>query len=443
MGIESDQLVFDYLSRVADLAAQAGLTSRDRAQLVARLRADVDAARSGGPGRTDDPAAVRRILRRLGAPDTVVAGALPSRPTPPAGPVPAGPAPRAAGPSSGPERPQAPDAPQGRLPRLLRRPAGPSRPERGLDPEAAPEEAVGDAGGQGNAEQDRPGHGGHPDRAAEPGRGAGPGRDGAGERERPAARRGPLWLSGPRRAARPAGGAAQRPVPPPRTAAPPHLAGVDELGADRGGEGPDWWQTEPRPFGAAETVPGFVGGIEIDAMRTGVPPRAPETVPDGPSPDKAAPPAPDAGDAAAGAGGQPAPPSRGGLLRRLGRGLRGKPEGRAGWTSLGPLVLLAVALLVVGAVIGSWWALLAGWFLAYTSRRLTPAQAKSAALGVPGTVAAGLVVWLWGRVAGRWGEPVAEGAVGRELLAGLPGAVRVAAVASALYLLWCVRRRPR
>ncbi|MFP1626333.1 hypothetical protein ACLB9X_14415 [Streptomyces sp. 5K101] len=89
MGIESDQLVYDYLSRVGDLAQQAQLPSGARMRLVSSLRGEIDKQRSRFGG--DSPAAVRRILGRLGAPETVVAaaaeegaGAGPSRAAPPA-----------------------------------------------------------------------------------------------------------------------------------------------------------------------------------------------------------------------------------------------------------------------------------------------------------------------------------------------------------------------
>ncbi|MGW9432637.1 hypothetical protein ACWHA1_32475 [Streptomyces decoyicus] len=62
---------------------------------------------------------------------------------------------------------------------------------------------------------------------------------------------------------------------------------------------------------------------------------------------------------------------------------------------------------------------------------------------VPGTLVGGMVVWLWGRFDGRWGEPIAQGRVGQELADGLPGIVRVAAVASAVFLVWRLRRVPR
>ncbi|MCP9987593.1 hypothetical protein LUX01_13745 [Streptomyces sudanensis] len=59
---------------------------------------------------------------------------------------------------------------------------------------------------------------------------------------------------------------------------------------------------------------------------------------------------------------------------------------------------------MLGTVTGSWLALAAGWLLAYATRRLSRGQAKWGVLGLPGAVAAGAAVWLWGRVDGRWGN---------------------------------------
>ncbi|MEU1533735.1 hypothetical protein [Streptomyces fagopyri] len=73
MGIESDQLVFDYLSRVGDLAQQSQLPSATRMRLVSELRNEIDRRRSKAP--VDNPAAVRRILSRLGTPDELVTSA--------------------------------------------------------------------------------------------------------------------------------------------------------------------------------------------------------------------------------------------------------------------------------------------------------------------------------------------------------------------------------
>ncbi|MEU8550010.1 hypothetical protein AB0C81_24005 [Streptomyces roseoverticillatus] len=74
MGIESDQLVYDYLSRVGDIAQrQAELTSADRMRLVSRLRTEIERRRASEGA--DTPAAVQRILTSFGTPDEAVAGA--------------------------------------------------------------------------------------------------------------------------------------------------------------------------------------------------------------------------------------------------------------------------------------------------------------------------------------------------------------------------------
>jgi hypothetical protein len=105
------------------------------------------------------------------------------------------------------------------------------------------------------------------------------------------------------------------------------------------------------------------------------------------------------------------------------------------------MLLLAAALLVVGAVFGSLLALAGGWLLAYGSRNLSRTEAKWVVVGLPGTAAAAGVVWLWGRINDRWGEPIAEDGM-REALSGTwPWVLRGAAVASALYLVWRARRR--
>ncbi|MFH9860006.1 hypothetical protein [Streptomyces sp. NPDC017202] len=70
MGIESDQVVYEYLSRVGDVAQQRQLSSATRMRLVSELRNEIDRRRAKAP--VDSPAAVRRILDRLGSPDEVV-----------------------------------------------------------------------------------------------------------------------------------------------------------------------------------------------------------------------------------------------------------------------------------------------------------------------------------------------------------------------------------
>ncbi|KES07501.1 membrane protein [Streptomyces toyocaensis] len=341
MGIESDQVVYEYLSRVGDVAQQRQLPSAARMRLVAELRDEIDRRRAKAV--VDSPAAVRRIISRIGTPTEVVTAAEDA--------------------SSG-TTPGAPEAPA----------AVP------VQREPAP---GGDAGGE---------------------------REGRGERgdrgERP---KGVLRRVVPR----------PRPAEPVRPApadvpSPPHRAGTDELGdsADQ----PDWWRVDTSAFGIGDDVPGFVGGVEIPELLRS-PPRKQE-----PEPEVRAEPA------AAAEADTAAPRRR--LLPRL-------PSGR--WSN--PLLLVAAGLLVAGAVLGSWFALILGWLIAYASRRLTPAESKWAVVIIPGLALTGGVVWLWGRTEGRWGDPIAEGQMNAAITGTWPWVIRGAAVASALFLVWRSQRR--
>ncbi|MGW8064956.1 hypothetical protein ACVV2G_22470 [Streptomyces ziwulingensis] len=343
MGIESDQVVYEYLSRVGDVAQQRQLPSATRMRLVAELRNEIDRHRAKTT--VDSPAAVRRILDRLGSPDDIVDAAdgtngvpRPSVPQPAAVPV--------------------------------QREGGPRKAER---------------------------------------------------------------LKGLRRAAatRPRPTAPGTEPPPAPAPSPPHLASAHELG-ESGAVRQDWWRVDDGPFvGVGDSVPGFVGGVEIPELLKPPPKDKGET--------EKAPPAPGetAGKPAAAVvegSAEPVTGKPGGAARRRLRRLW--PEG--GWNN--PLLLLAAALLVAGAVLGSLVPLGLGWLIAYLSRRLTPAQSKWAVLGLPGTVAAAGVVWLWGRTEGRWGDPIAEGHMNAAVADTWPWVLRTAAVATALYLLWRSRR---
>lgn len=346
MAIESDQLVYDYLSRVGDLAQQHKLPSATRMRLVAGLRDEIDRQRSKF-GTPDSPAAVRRILGRIGSPADLVAAVA-------SGGAPPGPAAQEV------VLPEQRDKSAGRVARTrLRIP----RPRNRLD-----------------------------DAAASP-----------------------------------------LPLPSPSSSpSPPHLAGSDELGPQ--GSEPDWWRVEPGPFGLGVNVPGFVGGVEIPEILK-PPPAQEDRGRDGET----------GGDVEAAAVEAEVPPRRR-LLRLLQRLRRADADAAAvPAEEVRPpanlLLLLAAALLLVGAALGNWIALGGGWLLAYASQRITRAQAKWAVLGLPGLVAVGGFVWLWGRTEGRWGEPIARGAMGEAVAGVWPVVVRVAAVASALYLVWRARRR--
>lgn len=214
------------------------------------------------------------------------------------------------------------------------------------------------------------------------------------------------------------------------------MAGTDELGAS--GSEPDWWRIESGPFGDGVEVPGFVGGVEIPELLR--PPRPPvEGAAEGAGADA------DEGVEGAGAGsdgddsGEADDVPRGRWRPRLRR--RAPRDENKGFRFSHPLLLLAAALLVTGAVTGYWVALAGGWLLAYGSRTLSRREAKLAAMGLPGAVAAAGLVWLWGRMDGRWGEPIPEDGMGEALSGVWPVVVRAAAVTSALFLVWRARRR--
>ncbi|MGA5112918.1 hypothetical protein [Streptomyces pseudogriseolus] len=332
MGIESDQVVYEYLSRVGDVAQQRQLPSAARIRLVAELRDEIDRRRAKAV--VDSPAAVRRIIARIGTPTEVVTRA--EDPTP--------------GSTPGASAAAAPAVPVQR------------EPERGARPGAS-------VGGMLRKVVPRP-------RPSTP-----------------------------------------TPAPAPENVpAPPHRAGSDELG-DSAGQ-PDWWRVDSGPFGVGDEVPGFVGGVEIPELLK-QPQQKEKPAPETPAPETAE------ADATAAA---PAPTRR--RLLRL-------PSRR--WSN--PLLLLAAASLVVGAVLGNWFALILGWLIAYASRRLTPGEVKAAVMVLPGLSLAGGIVWLWGRTTGRWGTPIAEGQLNAALTETWPWIIRSAALTSALFLTWRSQRQ--
>jgi hypothetical protein len=346
VGVESDQLVFDYLSRVGDLA-QTALPAAQRMQLVAQLRSNIDRER-GGSG---SAATVRRILGRIGTPDEVVeaaAGAASAGGRTAARPEPVEPQPGSYGPYA---------KPSGRSGQTG---SGAPKPRRSPDREedAEPEDGAADAA--------------------------------------------------PRRRSRPS----------------------------RDDDAPDWWSFRPSGGGRLRAgdelagLPGMTGEIFIpfddeELAEKDPPPRlrrpAEEERAEKEPVDAAEPEQP------------PAAPRR--LLPRIPGTRR---AGGKGWGS--PVLLLAAALLIAGAAIGSWIPLGLGWLAGYLTRTLSRPQAKFAVLGIPGLAALGLLVWLWGRDAGRWGTPIAQGQLDQAILDGLPATIRLAAVGSALYLLWRARR---
>ncbi|MFJ6833039.1 hypothetical protein [Streptomyces sp. NPDC091209] len=333
MGIESDQLVFDYLSRVGDLAQQRQLPSGTRMRLVSELRGEIDRRRAKAA--VDSPAAVRRILDRLGSPDEIVAAAG------------QGVGGTAAGTRTWAEVPaqRAAAEPEER-PKGLRRVVPRPRPS-----------------------QERPAEGAGAD-----------------------------------------------------TPSPPHLASARELGdsATR----PDWWRSTDSPFGLGDSVPGFVGGVEIPELLRPPPGDKDRAAEEDANPAK---------ETAA-----PGPEDEPAAEAAVGRRLRRRLPRLSGYTN--PLLLLAAALLVAGAVLGNWFALGLGWLIAYGSRRLSRAESKWAVLVLPGLSATAGLVWLWGRTNGRWGTPIAEGHMNDAMAQTWPWVVRGAAVTSALYVVWRSQR---
>ncbi|WP_312018551.1 hypothetical protein [Streptomyces sp. I05A-00742] len=359
VGIESDQLVYDYLSKVGDIAQRRSLTSGDRMRLVSRLRTEIERRRAAESAET--PAAVRRILDGLGTPDEAVAGA-------------------------GGEDPAGPAAP-GRVPAQRREPAtGAVRfPDAGAPPHLATEEELRGPAGSGRT-------GGEWWRVEQMPFGAGETAFGGGET--------------------------------------PFMAGETPFGA---GETP--FATGETPFAAGGRTHGFTGGIEIPDMLK--PPPSPEELARQRAGAEARPDDPLRPSATVG---EQAPSDEGVGAPRRRFPFRRADGGQEGTVPMSPLLALVAVLLVVGAVLGNWIVMVAGWALAYITRRLTQTESKWAVMGVPGLAAGGAVVWLWGRLEHRWGAPVAQGQLGATLVDTLPVVVRVAAVGSALFVLWRARR---
>ncbi|MEU2745266.1 hypothetical protein ABZ613_03040 [Streptomyces collinus] len=327
MGIESDQVVYEYLSRVGDVAQQRQLSSATRMRLVADLRNEIDKRRAKAT--VDSPAAVRRILSRLGSPDDIVTAAAGGT----------GGEPHSAAPASVPVQREA--EPQERAKGVMRRVVPRPRPAR------------------------------------------------SAEESQPAPSDGP---------------------------APPHLAAGHELGDSA--VQPDWWRVDSSPFGVGDEVPGFVGGVELpELLKPPVPRKAEKEKPEA---------------------GQAEPVVEAAEVAEK-EGRRRLPSLSAGsWSN--PLLLIAAGLLVAGAVLGNWFVLLLGWLIAYASRRLTQAETKWAVVILPSLSVAGGLVWLWGRMNGRWGDPIAEGHMNAAVAETWPWVVRGAAVASALFLVWRSQR---
>jgi hypothetical protein len=423
MGIESDQLVYDYLSRVGDVAQQRQLPSGTRMRLVSSLRNEIDKQR--GKFGSDSPATVRRILGRLGDPEVLVrsVSGYPgdtddtwSEPEP---------------------EPPAPAVPEQRTARRVVEPGEAKDGTKGATKGEPADTAGAGAGSGAGAEAPAPPWGQGMPKMGKLGTGGGIS--------------GLLGFSG-------LGGPSQA-----RPDTEPDWWRLGSEGADGadGAKGADTKQgrrSGGRPgggfsggpgggFAGEVDVPGFVGGLEIPDLIER-PPWAVSGTPD--TAEMVA----DA-DMRAGVAGPPAVEKAGrgrGLLgvlrlrRRRGGGGDGASVdgGSAKGRGLGlssPFLLVAAALLVAGAFLGSWLALGGGWLLAYASRTLSRTEAKLAVFWLPGVSVAGGLVWLWGRMNGRWGELIPKDGMGPALQDTWPVVVRTAAVASALFLVWRSQRR--
>nr|BEK66684.1 hypothetical protein KPHV_39110 [Kitasatospora purpeofusca] len=121
---------------------------------------------------------------------------------------------------------------------------------------------------------------------------------------------------------------------------------------------------------------------------------------------------------------------------------KGGPAKAPGGRRPSPLLLLAAAVLVGGAVTGQLIAMLIGWALGYLSRQLSDFMRKLAVFGIPLMVISGSSLFYWGRAQGRWGVAPPPGEQGSHAMwEAAPGVLRVAAVLSAVLLLLMSLRR--
>ncbi|MGP4110135.1 hypothetical protein ACTWP5_04360 [Streptomyces sp. 4N509B] len=347
MGIEGEKLVFDYLSRVGDLAHGTDMSAVERRQLVNRLRDEISQRRAAAGG-AESRSEVRRILGRIGSPEDVVAAATDAPSEPAARPSPS------ADPPSDPT-------------------AGPSAPS-------------------------------------------------------------PLPVPGPR--------APGDEGEPPSTLPPP---------APRRGEDPERYREWPDG-----DIGRFVGGLLPEAF-VRRDPRKPDTLDKGEEGGEAADgtgegveaadgPSPDGSDAPGGPDGPAAPTAPAAPLPLRARKRVAPAVTRALTTRRvgGVFEFLAVALLAVGAVIGSLVPMIFGWVLSYWSPRLSRAQAQWATFGMPALVAGAYGLWLLSRISDESGDAATNSPVQDALSDDWPWLLRTAALATAAFLFWRARRpRPQ
>ena len=394
MGIESEQLVYDYLSRVGDLAQATALTAAERARLVSGLRETIDSKRPGAGTavtRTGsrEAAAMKKVLDGIGRPDEVVRKAVHTG------------------------VPEAREA-SGGARRRDRAGGGPSAPSAPSVPaQGGPPAAEGDWWRFGRGAADR----------------------GSGGGGRRGSRGGSAQADGDY------GGTGGR-------------GRYDDDFEDFDGEGFDGGDFGGAGFGGAlpgaeygnqGELPGWRASYEKDFLNPDyVDPRTVK-VPEQRRPEQRRPeqrrPEQVAPEPVL-----PAPLPRPGLLRRaFARPVPApEPVEPASAAPLGPLPLvesLAVLVLASGAVLALWYVAVLGWFLAYSARRLGRGAARFAGLWVPVLVAAVCGFWFYGHTHGRPpGQQLTEVQFKAVLRSTIAVWLRAAAACSALFLAWRIAR---
>ncbi|MEY9839265.1 hypothetical protein [Streptacidiphilus sp. EB103A] len=383
MGIESEQLVYDYLSRVGDLAQATALTAAERARLVSGLRETIDSRRPGaGTAATRtgsrETAAMKKVLDGIGRPDEVVRRAVhtgvPEAP---------GSARRRAGAGDSPSAPSGPSGPSG--------PAGPSVPVQGGAP-AAERDWWRLGRGRGDSVYTDAARGGYGDDFG--------GLGGGG-------------LSG--------GG-----------------LGGGGLGGGFGGAvpGSEFGDAGELSGWRASYEPDFLDPDYVDPRTVKVPPqRRPEQV----EPEPAPPAPPPRRGLLRRTFGRPVP------ARPAVEPAGTEPAAPAPLAPLPLVESLAVLVLASGAVLALWYVAVLGWFLAYSARRLGRGAAQFAGLWVPVLVAAVLGFWFYGHTHGRPpGQHLTDAQFKAVLRSTVAVWLRAAAACSALFLAWRItswRRR--
>ncbi|QMU74944.1 hypothetical protein GXW83_03360 [Streptacidiphilus sp. PB12-B1b] len=382
MGIESDQIVYDYLSRVGDLAQATSLTAAERARLVTGLRQAIDGQRGSAPAGSQrtEQAAVRRILSDIGTPADVVRQAV-------HGGVPQA-ADDAGAPPGGGSAAGVPASMEAvglakRGGRLWGRTEGPSVPVPGGSSGAGP------GGADAGSGPDDWWRTAHEEPAGRP------------VSESIAASSGEL--PGWRAVYEPDfldPGADERAARIPAQRQYPGGTVADEQAAQAAEAEEREEPEEPGPAGTGQAVPGpaVLSARRLLRLRRSAPPVVP----------------------------QAAPPV---LVQAVPRG---------------PLPLvesLAVLVLLAATALGLWYVAVFGWFLAYTSRRLGQRIGRTAGLWLPLALAAVFGFNLYSQAHGRPGHPETHAAFTAALHTAVALWLRLASGVSAAFLAWQINRR--